>query len=381
VSNKARMYVSRFYLGIAISSLCILVSGIVQAKPSGAEVHTKDPGVEGSSKVFSTRLESSESFTFITVQLSKAPEYTNLELRAVDNILEVRVPGEQSEQVGVFEDVETKFIKKVAMFQEEPNLIAIRYITEKPAEHVLAGIHQERNYDKFLLKVNHRLVEESLAKDPSQAVTVAQQETLQGVLDSSSEISLASMVEDASPVLEWSYSGMDMRKRAVLVVMFLGFLCFVLLLVKYFKSGRSLRFMFRTRSASIISPLKLLGSHSVSNRHKINLFEIEGEKILLAVTPEGIQYLTKIEKREPIPPAVSLPHQSVYQAPSSAFEKQLIAADPIESPAAAGPIDTRQALKSYKKVGRDKKSTMDASEVITDVRKLIRQKLQNLPPV
>jgi len=44
-------------------------------------------------------------------------------------------------------------------------------------------------------------------------------------------------------------------------------------------------------------PIKILSSRSLSTKDRVEVIEISGERIVLAVSPGGINFLTKIDSR------------------------------------------------------------------------------------
>lgn len=363
--------------------------------------------------------------TLITVTLSGKPHIADIKLEDHGTFLQILLPDAVISKPGEFVDATTPYINKMVGFQTHPETVSLRFFVTKEASIIKQASKLEVLDSHIILTVNHAKVEELLKSDPTLTAQNKNTRTADDVIKNTSvdkdipePAALLKKIDlqdqSAAPVTiakEVSFKDVSfMNDRFVKATIFCGIMLLGLLGVYILKPRlRKLRKMPENYQEYA---MRTLATHKVSPKQRIELFDIGGEKILLAIGPDQVNFLTMIAHQTPtrkepmqvmgatskaaLPKAAQPANQVMNHVQTPQTQKP---ARRIVTPTPAAPSHARSVAISDRqtttattrprietRVGDEIKIDYSRpkgqdNQAISDVTRLIREKLKNLPSI
>ncbi len=350
--------------------------------------------------------ESDQKSTAITVRYDSKPGFDKPKIEAMGSFLQISLPNTLVPQPGQFVDAKSPYIRKFAAFQLDPQTAALRLFVSKDAAQLAPALSVDILENRVLIILDHIQAEKSL-QPVIETVQPKPQEALAPVASPSPDIpknqvpSTKSIVSEenvnekkqtSGSIEEMARPNVDdgMKEKLVIVTVFLAVM---LLLLIGLKTWRRLMTKKWPLSPTEGITVKTLATHPLGPKQKLTVVQVGQEQILLGVSPDQINFLSSLNKREDIPVRSSYEMQPMPRNPSVAPPKREALAEPVSSKSASRRTGTPQEparsgssisygigddgiknLKNSRPVQADQDS-------IEDVTKLIRKKLRDLPKV
>jgi len=232
----------------------------------------------------------------------KVPEFQNHGSFLQLNLANVIVP-----EPGKFIDGNSKFIKKIAVFQMTPNDASVRLFLSESATAILPAINAAILDNRIIVSLDHSKLETFLARhnaaaQSDKAESQAKKIVAETVVDTSIPAPANALKSD-TPII--GKATPNFRKQLINIALFCGslilFFLGVVLFKPYFKKHR-----FKADKELI--EMKTIGTLALASKQKLSLVQIGDEKILLGVTPENISFITTVSSHSKVSVSDALNH-------------------------------------------------------------------------
>ena len=360
---------------------------------------------------------SDEAKTFTTISFDSAynEKYT---LKNEGSFVEIVLPNVTVEQPGIFYDAKSPFFTKIAPFQLNNNDAAIRFFVKENKLHIEKAIKVSITKQTMMVELDHNVLsnKSDLADKtmPSATEVISKTKVRKDIEDPAKNI-VAEKSEGITAAAgtvsaKTKVNKIDYKKYLNIMAGLLAIGMFIFLGISFYKnrSGNMSDLLDVSKEN-----IKTLATYPISQKQQLKLVEVAGEKILLGVSGDSINYLKTINDA-----VETMPQQAVERSPlklERTFEKPSLNLEAKASPnnaKKASPYTTPKrdvqadniAMKMLNKESTDfsdeknveiktkkKKSPSRDTKVaskakrndkaVEDVTKLIRKKLQNLPKV
>ncbi|MFW7381835.1 MAG: flagellar biosynthetic protein FliO [Oligoflexus sp.] len=265
----------------------LLSFALLLALPSRAESIWQIQEIQG---------ESDEKITMVTVSLDRQLEQQKIKLEEHGTFIQVLIPKAHVLQPGQFIDGNSPLVRKIAAFQINETTAGLRLFVAEEAAKVMPAVTTDILGSRLLINIEHNKVSSQIQEEeipftgvPSAEEVIRRTEVRQDIADpavrthenadslpmASSEGQMGSLQEK----LEWVTAGS--------AIVFL----FMTLFVKYRRRWQKKR---GDNGGGPAFSMKTLASFPLAPKQRITLVEVAGQKILLGVSPENINFLTEI---------------------------------------------------------------------------------------
>jgi len=362
-------------------------------------LHAEENKPASNSTLGKISVEDNNDASIVTIRLDSKPTWTDYQVKDHGTFIQVNLPQTIVPNPGEFTNGAGPIVQKIAAFQSPENTAGVRLFLSEDAALVKQALKQDLLGDRILITVDHKKLAELVSKDPANTAASASMTSAQQVIETTKvndtidppaeKIKLKKSSNITTPPVFKQTP--QLTKQLTNVSIFSGILLFGLIVFHLIRSRFKIRRNRTTDSKFQEEALKLISSHVLAPKQKIQLLEICGQKILLSVSPEGINYLTSIpEPSKPQTVSQRLPEQSVSQTtrvvpPRQEHPKQLSGPKPVQQSNTTGYLPNKaQVANRYSQkqqpVATAKHDSQSAT-AINDVTKLIREKLKNLPAI
>ena len=324
-----------------------------------------------------------DSFSAVTLRLSAKPAWKTITPTMHGTFAQFDLPQTFVTNPGAFIEGENKFIAKVVAFQTNETDAALRVFLTADAPKDASRWKSDVLDQRLVITLDHP------ATDPVAAVSTAQPAS---EVDSGPAALLKNNQTSGT-----SFAAFDDKLKGSLrkVSVFAGIgLLFVLGLYAMRPGLRRRRKKNMQKEEELI---KTLATQTLAHKQTISLVEVADEKLLLSITPAGVQFLTTIGKNQiHVPTQVTVPMVGqqtflprIEQKPASANDIEMSSAKPLT---AADQSDLKSVLKSTRKEKplrrspkhqqkTDTHSNTNNSATVNDVTQMIRERLKGLQQI
>ncbi len=342
-------------------------------------------------------VESQQDLSEVTIRLNAKPDWTNYQIKDHGTFIQIDLPKTLVPNPGEFINGAGPLVQKVAAFQSPKNSAGVRVFLSEDAALVKKSLKHDLLGDRILISIDHKKLAEFVAKDPANTAVSSAENSVQQVIDST-EISNAipapankiGKALDKASSLQFKNTK-PLSKQLTNISIFSGVLLLGLAFFHIIRSRFKRTKQRKNSEKTLGEELKLISSHALAPKQKIQLIEVAGQKILLGVSPDGINYLTSIQ--EPTKPLTTPQpqhspvriQQSNAVSPSIEQPKRLTKKATLEKPYQNASKHTKaiNPKSTIKKQPVAVRATQEhePSMAINDVTRLIREKLKNLPAI
>lgn len=326
------------------------------------------------------KAESDSESTLVSTIFKGKFEQSELNIEAHGTFIQVKIPKAIAVESGKFYEGNSPYFRKIAIFQINSDTVGVRLFATQETSSLVDSMSTDILKDRILIHLNHKSISKTTAAtDQAPVATVDPAET---------NIEKNSSIEEILEPKNMTPATLKEKLIYTSIISAIFFtLCIFTLVFKKFLSRN------RVREGSVItSPMRTLAIHPLAPKRNLTLVEVANQKILLAVSPEGINYLTTIDPQPPTPPQTanfSQPSQLVqpkitrevngaskhttldHGVPKKEVRQKSIAEKVLQK-------DSKPNEAVRTKIGSDKNGS---HRTIEDVTNLIRSKLKDLPTV
>ena len=328
--------------------------------------------------------DSDRKTSVITLNFNSRIQQSNLELKPHSTFLDLVLKNVMVPESGKFYDITSPYISKVVVVQVSDIESSIRFFVNEKASDIKQVTAVDHLNDKIIITVDHRL----LAKMGYTNHLPKSKKPKQDILSESNINNVGMKVDE----LESANSYRMVVATTFSIVM----LSFLLLFYLYKSKGRKLKFNNNEGRVS----MKTLAYYALGPKRNIQLLQVGGERLLLGVTPDNINFLTKLDspdeqKTKPNNEPVNVtrrttkPHSSqakpskprrlssnkITPQPKPKTRTQKPTRAPVSEPA---PRLQQTPYGSANSIGKDNSRS---EKSIEDVTSMIRKKLKDLPSI
>lgn len=355
-----------------------IVSIVAMAASANESLFVRD-SAELRDLVFST----DDKSTKVTIQLN-SPISELPKIESHGTFLQLSFPKLMVPRSGEFKDINSPYISKIVAFQHSDYRATVRIIVPQDAQMIASGLNVQSQGSVITLDFDHEKIKSALRSDPKITAVPPKAATAEDVIKktqiSTTQEPPSVLVKQSTAKKQPMFSALRMNDKLGIAAAFCAVLFALMILVGFFKSKR-----FKTGDPTGVGmEMRSLSTKYVNPKHRIELFEIAGQKILLSIGQDQVSYLTTLQQMapQPHPPMKVSPVPS--EAPkrmaqvTKAVAKQNVQATRIQ------PIDERPirvAINDEIKLDYSRDRLKKPDEAISDVTKMIREKLRNLPSV
>lgn len=370
--------------------------------------------------------------TVVTIKLNRKPNFENVTLEDHGTFMQLILTDTVIPKPGEFVDVTTPYITKLVGFQTHPDTTSVRLFVAKDANMVKQASKADLLDSQIIVTLDHKKLEALLKVDPSVTARANDMPTAQeiiaktdidtaipepaSVLKSIEETSEKSTSKEATSIPFKDSEGLNSRLMSATI--FCAIMLIGLLAVYIFKPRlRKLRSIPDDYSTYV---MKTLATHKVSPKQRLELIDVGGEKVLIAIGPDQVNFLTTIgatstpkamqqtanmiagttlqnvqpktlgQATRPNPLQKNRPNPIQHSSTTTATPptRRIVTPQrPVPRPSAQ--VTTGKARQIETRVGDDikmdyRKETLakeNSNHTISDVTKMIREKLKNLPSI
>ena len=323
--------------------------------------------------------ESDNESSLISVMLKGQVSKKNIEIEEHGTFIQIKIPNATVLEPGKFYEGNSPFIRKIAIFDLNSNVAGIRLFVTQETSSIVGSVSTEVLKDRVLIHLNHRTVKALDSESIAKPATVVSKKEIEST-------NAAQHVKNALSTKSVSHS--SLKEKLIYTSVISGIFLLLGLCSLVMK-----RFIPRRKDSNgdvLLSPMKTLATHPLAPKQNLTLVEVASQKILLAVSPDGISYLTTIEENKvktqisqnqsvdpaPARPIISRPapklNPTLDSINRSTENKVESVAERILNRAESPKDSVQTKIKSNRK---------DSSRSIEDVTNLIRSKLKDLPTV
>jgi len=392
--------------------------------------------------------------SIITIRLNGKPKWETVALEEHGTFLQITLPDTLVSKPGEFFETNSPYIPKAVALQIGGEKAAIRLIVSKDAAAVLKSSTADVLEDRVVFRLDHtelnKILDAKIVPDHNGKPLPSAAEVIEKISVDNDLPQPALLLQTAKPAVATTtvaavaapaiaeplkeaatetvgvaapiagYKVPDIRQKLVGIAAFSGFMLIVLMLLYFLKPY--LRGRRHVADSANDYTIRVLSTQTVAPKQKLTIVQVGNQKLLLAMTPNGINLISRLDEPQYQPqqapgtlqlarkPAAALPAQR-QAAPANdislkklSLGRESMAAQP--APAAAQPAKkvARPAPAAPKNeprrtanpgpsiefavgdegaiaVRRPSAPSQDKSAPpsLEDVRRLIREKLRNLP--
>lgn len=240
---------------------------------------------------------------------AKIDDANKVDIEDHGSFLQIAISGITVLDPGTFYDGNSPYIRKIAAFQIDEAKVGVRLFVTKDANLIKPAVSFDRLGKQLAIHLDHSLIRKSHTPAPvpgvpsaeevientkirkdipdPAAITHSKSEQLP-VDDSQKSPSFFSSLVSADGPLDAKFDAVAIFSAVILLI--------------YLTGWALKRHHLRKPSSSMqIEPLqmKTLSTYAIAPKQSLKLIEIGPKKVLLSVTPDGINYLTSIEDEVP----------------------------------------------------------------------------------
>lgn len=264
--------------------------------------------------------EADDKLTMVTLRLSGKSHAGSLSVEEHGTFLQIVVPQAIVASPGEFVDAAGPYVRKMAAFQIRPSDAGVRLFVSEAAEAVAPASKVDVFDDRVVVSIDHASIQAHLAQskiaaadsqDPAKIVAATEVSAVPAPASLIAEDKAGNAVEaEVAGTAAESASKLNPLSPQVLqrVGLFLGALMLLALaaarLAPYLRNRR-------VAKEAAAQTMRTVATFALMPKQNLTLIEVCDQKILLAVSPSGVQYITTIEPRPPS--SVRVPRQSSFQ--------------------------------------------------------------------
>lgn len=351
------------------------------------------------------KINNQDNLLNISVVFNSSIPSTDIKVIDYDTFLQINIPNTLVVESGKFFDIDTFIIKKMAIFQNTPLEVAIRLFVERGA----SELKEQLRLNFF---DNEMVISFDLAKLRATLEAINVNNVNQ--VAENVELSINTAAKENNTVKNNTiiFKDTSVIKNKMIMIAVLSVMLLLILPIFYLY-----KIFFRKATKSLaedsLTKIKVVSSCILAPRHKLTLVEVAGQRFLLGVSADNINYLTKID--------TDVASQRVMLSDNVSTHKSRLAANVKYIPQNAkkvfdnkdmlnNSVSKNQAVRSYlssakeyknqnksfdrymvdddmqsknnKPISNEKNNISKANDkVISDVTKIIREKLRQLPPI
>jgi flagellar biogenesis protein FliO len=364
--------------------------------------------------------ESSDKMSVVTIRLNSKPEWETLpKIEAHGSFMQIELPNTIAPEPGKFFDGNSPIIKKIVVLQISPNKSAVRMFLSHDANIVKEASEVEILDKRLVITTDHNGVKNNIAKTPLLKINDKDDKTLmasQADLPPENPTPPVQEQQHQSPI---AGSPFHLKEHLSNIAVFFAVMFLMLIASWGLKPIMARRRLSNLATGQGPVEMKLLNSLPVAAKQKLSLVQIGNQQILIAISPDQVNLITKIDNSASSTNTLSQSHQNTLRVrPSiqqiqaaglnngeSTFNQHLSKSIKNSQPVvetkkeennlppqtnlgrgdrinlAIGDNGIEEKKHRAKSSKNPKTSTVADSPVksIEDVTKLIREKLKNLP--
>lgn len=372
------------------------------AKPAKAiATPTLKPAKVTSLGAITTDVES--DLTIVTARLNKAPDWKAIEIEEHGTFLQIKLPQTQIPSSGEFFDGNGPFLRKLASFQLPNEDGALRLFINQDASKAKLATTAELLGDRLVITIDHKKIEQlispALAKieaAPAANNNVANSTTALDValpqnvvagtktIESTVNANTADSNKTLSPSNGDQLHAQLTKGAGICAILFLGLLALQLHRVRRRKSKKSAI----DRNFMEPATMRVLSSIAVGQKQKLTLVQVGDQQLLIGIGPESINLITSIEQR---PKVANFANALETANPNAEIRlkapDQVTPTRPTRKPISASTLPSRPVASIKGNsinvgIGEDGPINMKSQNgnKESDITKILRDRLRNLPP-
>ena len=238
--------------------------------------------------------ESDDNSSLISAVFQNQVEAKNLKIEEHGSFIQVSVSDAIISDPGKFYDGNSPFVRKVAAFQVAETTVGIRLFVTKDAASIMPALKSDFLGDRLTILIDHNKIATQADKAPFKGVPSVN-EVIQSTEVEKNATDPVKATSESNGLSEFSVSPDQLKEKLIPIAIFSAIMLAGLLVLM---TLRKLRMRAAGALEATSLTMKTLASYNLAPKQKITLIEIGGEKILLGVTPDQINYLTSIKPPE-----------------------------------------------------------------------------------
>ncbi len=391
--------------------------------------------------------ESSEKMSVVTIRLSEKPNWKSKpKLEAHGTFMQIELPGSIAPEPGKFFDGNSPIVKKIVVLQINPQKSAVRMFLSEAASIVKEASEVAILDKRLVITTDHRAVykaskqvaqkkpkpsnlksskefhEENLIAEKTQDAQKLEDPALADKLEDRKNASLPAQATSLPKT-----GSFEIKDHIINIALFFGVM-FAILIFSFLLKPIIRKSRVRFENGEEIVNMKLLSSLPVAAKQKLSLIQVGNEQVLIAISPDQVSLITKINEKSSSPsfqhnfqqPALRQKQTVAQVTAPNASQRKSLKASPQKSShskfseqksSLLTALSESQKKKNQEKITnspteesnrinvsisdegiRQQKSptkqsrqstpkAQDTTKSIEDVTKLIREKLKNLPNI
>ncbi len=317
-------------------------------------------------------IDTQENLTAVTLRLSEKPVWAQVTPKLHGNFLQFDLPNTMVTNPGQFQEGDGKIIAKIVAFQATEKDAAFRIFLLPNAPKDINLWRSDVLERQFIISVAHSGADAVIASTQVES-------------DAGKMPSELLKPQDGKAA---SFAAFDnkLKRNLKISTWFAVAGMFMIGFLYWLRPRMRLR---KQPSRNVDEPLiRTLATQSLGHKQQLRLIEAAGEKILLSITPTGIQFLTTLSQpsSQPMLPASFM--QAMAAAPQRALPEQSAGNESGQSftPPQRTNLEMRTPTKNEKPQRKIVQSNAPAkdkasTQSVNDVTKMIRERLKNLPQI
>ncbi|MBP9707561.1 MAG: flagellar biosynthetic protein FliO [Oligoflexales bacterium] len=231
----------------------------------------------GQTVLKNVKIENSGNLTFITMELSNKPTWSESKIENHGGFLQVELKDVTIAAPGKFYDSDSKIFSKVAAFQTDENNAAVRIFLNKESTNISEAAHIELLENRLIVSVDNTLMnsDEKLAKKS----------------DATKKNDPASLLKQES-TKEASPQGMFTEEFLGRSAIASAFLLILIIAMVFIKSKIKTKKIEQTPATQL--SLKMISSLNLSPKQRLALIQVGTEQILIAISSERVDVIKTV---------------------------------------------------------------------------------------
>lgn len=336
--------------------------------------------------------ESTNKFSIVTVRFNKKPSFNEVNIEDHGSFIQIKLPNTLAPNSGKFYDANSPYLTKVSSFQLSEKDAAVRIFVNKKASKIKKVTDAKILNSRLVITTDHNALNSIISSTVPTTIN-------KNVMSTASS-QATSVVKKHS-----------MQESLVTISLYLGVLIALLALTLFLKPILRKK-KLKLQGIEEVVEMKQMATLALAPRHKLSLVQVGDEQVLLSVSNDGINLISKIENKNTKQNSITQQLQNIMreqqkitankntpqQIASTEIRENPRTLDPIRKESRAPQKKTNAKTletndKKTKKTPTKKKTSINVSvsdsgikdhsndsiDSIDDVTKMIREKLKNLP--
>jgi flagellar biogenesis protein FliO len=339
--------------------------------------------------------------TIINIRFDQKATTSTLDIEAHGTFIQIPLKDTLISKSGEFIDSKSPYVNKLVGFQHSDNRSSIRLFVNQEASIIKSAVELSETTEGYALIIDHKKVALALKSDPKITAAPPSSESAEEVIAKTkivknnpkpAEITKATKTKEQAPAPLAFATNKNLDSKLGVAAIFCAIMFFGMIVIYLAKP--TLRRLRQSSDASDFESvtMRTLATKQINQKQRIELMEIGGEKILLSIGPDQVNYLTTLARSAPITnhntetaraPIRVQPSQAQAAIAAPKTEKAAVARANTQA-SKAQPSQTKRvnvAINDEIKMEYKRSSERKPNEAISDVTRMIREKLKNLPGV